>query len=492
LKRLWQEQPLALPPELTETDDMKSNPVKTMITILLIIGGGVLLLGGGAAWIYAQGMPETDSDIAALLDKCVAQQRRAPGIVIGIIDDKGSKVFARGVRQNGQVAAVNGDTLFEIGSVTKVFTALILQEMADSGEVKLDDPISKYLPSAVKTPTRNGRTITLVDLATQTSALPRLPDNMTPKDANNPYADYTVEQMYDFLTRCQLKEDIGAKYLYSNLGVGLLGHILALKAGTNYEALVVSRVCDPLLMNSTRMTLSPELKARLAPGHNAAGETVENWELPTLAGAGGLRSSANDMLKFLAANVGLANCSLSKAMIATQQPRHSSGFLRKIGLIWQIQTASGTTWHNGGTGGYHSYIGFKKNPPRAVVVLANSANDIDDIGQYLLGDRSDVADFKPPKARKEARIDPRIYDSYAGLYKFPASDSTLTVTSEDNHLFVRLTGQERYEVFPESETDFFYKVVDAQLTFEKDASGAVTDVILHQNGRDQKAARVKK
>jgi CubicO group peptidase (beta-lactamase class C family) len=468
---------------------MKLNPVKMILVLLLLIGGAAALLTVWVVVLYLQTRPKTDSEIVTLLDKCVLQQRRAPGIVIGIVDEKGARVFAKGVCENGQSAAVNGDTLFEIGSVTKVFTGLLLQEMADRGEVSLNDPITKYLPPAVKTPTRNGRGITLADLATQTSGLPRMPDNFNPKDGNNPYADYSVEQLYNFLSRYQLKRDIGGEFEYSNLGVGLLGHILALRAGTNYEALVVRRVCDPLEMNSTRITLAPELKARLAPGHDAAGATVENWDIPTLAGAGGLRSTANDMLKFLAANAGLTNSSLSNAMALTQRPRHGSGLGRSIGLIWQIEKIPGTTWHNGGTGGYHSYIGLKKNPRRAVVVLANSANDIDDIGQFLLGDRTGVEDFQPPKAHKEAQIDPAIYDSYVGQYQFSTAAVTITVTREGGHLFARLTGQDKYEVFPESEADFFYKVVDAQLTFEKDSTGAVTDVVLHQNGMNQKARK---
>jgi CubicO group peptidase (beta-lactamase class C family) len=379
---------------------MKAKPVRPFLMRAFRVGCGIFLLAGRAGRLDAQEKPRTEAEITALLDRCVAQQKRAPGLVIGIIDDKGARVFAEGVCEKGQGAAVTGDTVFEIGSVTKVFTALLLQEMAESGEVKLDDPIGKYLPSTVKTPTRNGRQITLLDLATQTSGLPRLPDNLAPKDQNNPYADYTVERLYDFLSRYQLSQDIGEKYEYSNLGAGLLGHVLALRAGANYETLVTRRICAPLQMNGTGIELTPELKARLAPGHDAMGMTVENWDLPTLAGAGALRSTANDLLKFLAANMGLTKSSLSNAMTATQQPRHASGFLRKIGLAWQIETVSGTIWHNGGTGGYHSYIGFKKDPPRGVVVLANSRNDIDDIGQYLLGDRSDVEDFTPPKAPK--------------------------------------------------------------------------------------------
>jgi CubicO group peptidase (beta-lactamase class C family) len=341
------------------------------------------------------------------------------------VDEKGPRVFARGVRENGETAPVNGDTLFEIGSVTKVFTATLLQEMVDSGEVTLNDPISKFLPHGVETPMRKAKEITLVDLATQTSGLPRLPDNLDPKDPENPYADYTVEQLYAFLSRYELKRDIGRKFEYSNLGLGLLGHVLALRAGTNYEALVVRRVCDPLKMNSTRITLSPDLKDRLASGHNGMGLTVKNWDLPTLAGAGALRSTANDLLKFLAASSGLSKSSLSSALLATQQPRKSSGAGRMIGLVWQIETNSGVIWHNGGTGGYHSYIGFKKDARRAVVVLANSENDIDDIGQYLLGDRAEVEDFQPPKVHKLAKVEPSIYDHYAGTYNFSICISPL-------------------------------------------------------------------
>jgi D-alanyl-D-alanine-carboxypeptidase/D-alanyl-D-alanine-endopeptidase len=469
---------------------MKRDPIKSRLMHTLLMVGGIVLLVGWSARLYAQQKPRTDAEILALLDKCVVQQKRAPGIIIGVLDDKGAKVFAKGVCENGQTAAVNGDTVFEIGSVTKVFTALLLQEMVEGGEVALNDPIGKYLPTSVKAPTRNDRQITLEDLATQTSGLPRMPDNFAPKGGNNPYADYTVEQLYDFLSSCQLKRDIGSEYEYSNLGVGLLGHILALRAGTNYEALVVRRICDPLQMSSTRITLTPELKARLAPGHDAGGDTVANWDFPTLAGAGGLRSTANDLLKFLAANLGLTNSSLTEAMTATQQPRHSTGTLRKIGLIWQIQTASGTIWHNGGTGGYHSYIGFKKDPPRAVVVLANSENDIDDIGRFLLGDLANVKDVQPPKTRNVAKIDSNIYDKYVGQYKFSGIDATMKVTRDDGHLFAQLTGQQSFEVFPESETNFFYKVVDAQLTFVKDSAGKATDVILHQNGRDLKFTKV--
>src|SRR5207244_7748295 len=154
--------------------------------------------------------------------------RHGEGIVVGLLDPSGARrIIAVGVDQ----AAV-----FEIGSITKTFTASILADMVDHGEVRLDDPVAKYLPPSVRVPSRNGKQITLLDLATQSSGLPRMPSNFTPKDSLNPYADYTVQQMYAFLSSYALTRDVGAEYEYSNLGVGLLGHALALKAGTSYEA----------------------------------------------------------------------------------------------------------------------------------------------------------------------------------------------------------------------------------------------------------------
>jgi D-alanyl-D-alanine-carboxypeptidase/D-alanyl-D-alanine-endopeptidase len=225
-------------------------------------------------------------------------------------------------------SALDGDTVFEIGSVTKVFTSLLLADMVQRGEVALTDPVAKYLPPGIKMPERGGRQITLQDLATHTSGLPRLPPNLAPKDPANPYADYSVEQLYQFLSSYQLTRDIGSQYEYSNLGGGLLGHALARRAGMDYGALVRSRICEPLEMKSTGITLSAGMKARMAVGHDRSLDAVENWDLPALAGAGGLRSTANDLLTFLAANLGYTKSVLApamSAMLATRRPYGRAG-----------------------------------------------------------------------------------------------------------------------------------------------------------------------
>ena len=267
----------------------------------------------------------SDAEIRKILVDRIDVQHQGVGIVIGVIGPQGRRVIAYGSLEKGDPRPLNGDTIFEIGSATKVFTSLLLADMVQRKQVALDDPVAKYLPATVKMPERNGRSITLLDLSTHTSGLPRLPGNMKPKDPGNPYADYSVEQLYQFLSGYQLTRDIGSTYEYSNLGGGLLGHVLARRAGKDYEALVESRICAPLGMKSTAITLTPQIKARLAVGHNARLEPVKNWDLPTLAGAGALRSTGNDLLIFLAANLGYSKSPLAPAMAAMLKTRRPTG-----------------------------------------------------------------------------------------------------------------------------------------------------------------------
>jgi serine-type D-Ala-D-Ala carboxypeptidase/endopeptidase len=239
----------------------------------------------------------------------------------------------------------------------------------------------------VKVPTRNGKEITLLHLATHRSGLPRLPTNMAPKDAANPYADYAFPDLYHCLETVELAWNPGDAYAYSNLGMGLLGHILELRSGKSYEQLVIERLCRPMGMRDTVMTLTPELKRRLAPGHRSNGTPAANWDLPGLAGAGALRSTADDMLRYLDANLGDAH---AEAHVT----RASIGNGMRIGLAWHLTplTPKGPTivWHNGGTGGYRSYAGFIRQSRTGVVVLGNSTSDVDRLGIDLLKLLQDV------------------------------------------------------------------------------------------------------
>jgi len=473
------------------TDSRALFRIVTGLLVIVISPTGIAAAQAAPASAPPSALP-SDAEIRKILVDRIDVQHQGVGIVIGVIGPEGRRVIAYGSLEKGDARPLNGDTVFEIGSATKVFTSLLLADMVQSKQVALDDPVAKYLPATVKMPERNGRSITLVDLSTHTSGLPRLPGNMNPKDPYNPYADYSVEQLYQFLSGYQLTRDIGSTYEYSNLGGGLLGHVLARRAGMDYEALVESRICAPLGMKSTAITLTPEMKARLAVGHNATLEPVKNWDLPTLAGAGALRSTANDLLSFLAANLGYSKSSLSPAMAAmlkTRRPTGQAGL--EIALGWHILTSNGKEiiWHNGGTGGYRSFMGFDPKTRIGVVALSNTSSNmgVDDIGRHLLDNSVPLA--AAPKEHKEAKVDPKLFDNYVGNYQLTPTH-VLTVTRDQDHLFAQITTQPRFEIFPEGDRDYFFKVVDAQITFITDDKGRATELVLHQGGQNLHAKRI--
>jgi serine-type D-Ala-D-Ala carboxypeptidase/endopeptidase len=445
----------------------------------------IMILAARAA--FPQAPP--DAEIRKILADRVGPENAGIAIVVGVIEPKGRRIVAYGSPAKDDKRPLNGDTIFEIGSMTKVFTSLVLMDMVQKGEVALTDPVAKYLPATVKVPERNGKQITLQDLSTQSSGLPRMPTNFHPKDETNPYVDYTPELLYQFLSGYTLTRDIGSKYEYSNLGVGLLGHALSRRAGMSYEAMVKSRVCDPLDMNSTRVAFSPDMKARLAIGHDADGKAVANWDLNALSGAGALRSSANDILTFLAANLGYTKTPLAAAMaqeISIRRPTGNPDL--EIAYAWHIQTKNGNSiiWHNGGTGGYRTYMGFDPKTRVGVVVLSNisTAAGTDDIGRHLLD-----ASYPLIKTPKEVTVDPKGLDNYVGSYQL-APTMILAVSRDGDQMFVQLTGQPKFQLFSEAPGKFFLKVVDAQLTFNTDAQGKATEAILHQGGRDMTAKRI--
>lgn len=530
----------------------------------------------------------------------------SPSIAIGIIDKDGPQYYLFGTKTAGG-QPVNEHTIYEIGSISKTFTGILLAQAVLEGKLKTDDPAQKYLPANVKLPTRNGKEITLGHLSDHTSGLARMPTNFNPKDPANPYADYSVDQMYAFLNGYTLPRDIGAQYEYSNLAQGLLGHILALKAGSSYEALMVNKIANPLGMKETKITFDDKMKQNLAMGYSQ-GIQVSNWDIPTLAGAGAIRSSVHDMLLYLAANMGLKKTKLYPAMQLAHQPRHDkAGGGMRVGLGWHIaKGAQGDViWHNGGTGGYRTYVGFVKETGKGVVVLTNSDKGADDLGFHLLNPEAKLIVVKKsvlPEIKKtldeqgneaammlyeklkkepagsyelnesevnnlgyaylqggnakaaltifkinvleypnsfnvydsygeallqdgqteaaienykksvelnpgntggiqaleklgvkmetaEVKIAESVLESYVGVYEL-APNFTITITHKGTQLFGQATGQGQFELFPKSDTEFFLKVVSAQLTFSV-KEGKAESLTLFQGGQKIPGKRIK-
>lgn len=507
------------------------------------------------------------------------------GIVVGVIDHGAERVYIAGSAGSGRPAGEQ--TLFEIGSVSKTFTATLLAAMVREGSVRLSDPIASYLPVGVRAPGKDGRQITLLDLAEQRSGLPRLPSNMQDVLGDDPYADYTVADMYAFLGGYALTRDPGAAYEYSNYGVGLLGQLLASRAGVTYERLLQHSVLDPLGMRETGFatTGTPDRPA-LATGHDLSGAELPSWHFQSILPAGGILSSVSDMLKYLRCNMGrgplAADCLFAQKPRAPGAPRH------EIGLVWNVNSTTGVIAHDGDTNGFHAIVAMSRDRQTGVVALSNGPV-VADIGAHVVNPLYPIASC--PLTVSAAKTDPT---SYAGAYcnassglqfivdvapsrqlsialppqpaglcrltapdtcsapnvgatfkfvrqagnvvglwllqnartleavrlnaggkavvgqlpsPFPAAIAleptalqqyvgsyasdvgTFTVTVTGDVLYVQLAGQPAAPVYASAKDEFYYKIVDAQITFNRGASGAVTSLTLQQNGMNVKATR---
>ena len=439
----------------------------------LMLRLSIVCLAVFAALGAAQAGVIPDRLVKAVQDRVAAGTY--PALVIGMVDGDKTEVRAFGTLDGGK--APDGDTLFEIGSITKTFTATILARAVLDKEVSLDDPVAKLLPDFT-IPSRGGKQITLEEIATQHSGLPRMPNNFAPADPGNPYADYDVTRLRAFLAQYQLPRDPGASYEYSNLGFGLLGQALIAPAHTDYATLVQRKILEPLRMTGSGVVLSDAMRAHLASGHNDLGKPQDNWDLNALAGAGAIRSTAHDMLLYLRANMGVDKTALFPAMQLAHAPRADVSPGMRIGLAWMTLTTPkvAVVWHDGETGGYAASIAFTTDGQRGVVVLTNAAVEVNDLSRAAL---DPDAPLEP--ARRAIAMTPSALDAYAGTYKI-AGSFVLVVSRVDDRLYARATGQDAFPLFASAPDEFFARIGGISISFTRDAKGAVAGLVLHQNG----------
>jgi CubicO group peptidase (beta-lactamase class C family) len=350
---------------------------------------------------------EITDQIKALINDRLDKNKTNAAIAIGFVDQNGTQFYGHGKMSNTSNATVDENTIFAIGSITKVFTTTLLAEMVNKGLVNLDDPIEKYLPSNVTVPQYNGHKITIEDLATHTSGLPEFPDNFCPsfdptktevvdsiqfrKDLFDCTKNYTFDQFYQGLSNTTIPREPGSKVEYSTFGIGLLGHILTLKSNMpSFDKLLDHNILDVLGMNDTSFVLSDSQKSPLAVGH-FNGQELPTWNMSSpLTPGGALHSTTNDMLKFLSANMGLIKTKLDDAMQESHLIRHYTGQILPnnvqasdkndnigvyVGLGWFITTNFGheVVWHNGATvGGYNAYMAFNPATERGIVIFCNT------------------------------------------------------------------------------------------------------------------------
>jgi len=323
--------------------------------------------------------PILDRELAPVLEHgLLGKASGGGGLVVGVMDHGQRRIFAYG--------AAKPDSIFEIGSITKTFTGLVLAQMVVQKKVTLDTPIRTLLPAGfVAKP--EGAEITLADLATQHSGLPRMPDNFKPQNPVNPYVDYHAAQLQEFIARHGVAKPADAAFLYSNLGFGLLGYELSLRAGVPYGQLVSTEVIGPLHLSDTGVELSPAQRSRLIQGYDYNFDPIGAWDFDVFAGAGAIKSTAADMLTYLDANLhpdkyaasaaaDSPAATLPAAVALDHQVRANvsvNGDTR-IALAWFFNPKTGSYSHAGGTGGYTSMASFNPGEDRAIVVLSNRDN----------------------------------------------------------------------------------------------------------------------
>ncbi len=459
--------------------------------ILLLLTSFVLMQCGTSSEtadpaIETTKQEELPADVIEAIEKRIADGV-VPSVSISIIDQGDVQYFNFG-KTAADGKEVDEHTIYEIGSISKVFTAILLAQQVADGDLTLDDKINDYLPVEVQVPVMGEQEITFGNLSDHTSGLPRMPTNFDPENPGNPFADYTVDMMYDFISNYKPVREVGAEYEYSNLAQGLLGHLLAENKQTTYEQLMVQTIAAPLEMSETKIELDQNMKDNLALGHSG-GAVVENWDIPSLAGAGAIRSSAADMAKFISANLGYIESPLVATMENSHQVRHDKVGAMSVGLAWHIKKGKDgdVIWHNGGTGGYKTFAGFVKETGKGVVLLTNSSEGAEDIGFHLLDPRSKL--IEKNSLSEAVEVPESTLEQYVGVYELQP-EFKLTITKEGLQLYGQATGQNKFKIYPKNDTMFFLTVVAAQITFQVN-DGVVENLILFQSGQKLSGKKVK-
>ncbi len=422
-----------------------------------------------------------DGEIGEILAKrveAIAGDEDGFGIVVGLVEPQAQRLISYGHLAQGNLIPVDGSTIFEIASVTKVFTALLLADMANKGEVSLTEPVKEYLPANVRLPERNGRSITLQDLATHTSGLPFMPHGGEIESAAG---------LYQYLAGYALRRDPGTEWDYSNLGYWLISEALASRAGMPFEDLLGRRILAPLKLVNTGFTLPPGTKSNFAPGHDAALQPAPATSaMPGYAlmpAAGGLYSTVNDLMTFPKMAMGYEHTPLDSALaecLRLRAPIEDSGNDQAFG--WTVIGKGGDPliFRDGGSFGYASCVAWDRTQRVGLAVLSNQAASVADIALHLL--RPDIPLEHPAVTRhKEISLSASMLDDFIGEYESP-DEGVFNITRGGDFLDFEAPaewGLPKLRIRPESPTDFFVLELPLRVVFERDSSGQVNGILVY-------------
>jgi CubicO group peptidase (beta-lactamase class C family) len=426
----------------------------------------------------------------------LVENRIVDGLSVGYIEgDRFGIVHLGQSSPAGKTA--NNLTVYEIGSISKVFTALLLADAAVRGEIDLNATANVANAARIQLPSHAGRSIQWIDLSTHRAGLPRLPGNLLSADSTNPYREYNSKKAAAFLNTYKLPREPGTAQEYSNLGVSVLGYLVAQKAGKPYQQLHRERIAEPLRMTDCSVLLSSDQTKRLATPHDKVGAATPTWTFADLPGAGGIHATMRDMMRFAKAQLTPPPGQLGESIeLAWKQQRDADASGPAMGLGWMIAGDGQTRWHNGQTGGSHAALFINREIECAVVVLCNTAvaNEVDQLAMQLIqkaaGQQVQPAPSDTPgKPSADLAIDAKLRQRLVGRYQLTPT-FIFDVRDREGRLMVGITNQATQEVFPDSPTRWSYRSVEATLEFALPKTGPAKSLILHQNGIQQTARRI--
>jgi serine-type D-Ala-D-Ala carboxypeptidase/endopeptidase len=434
------------------------------------------------AALAAQQFP-ADDDLQLML-QFIARDGRANAMVFGVLEADGTTRVASYGRAEPSSQPPDARTVFEIGSITKTFTATLLADMVLRGEVGLDDPVAKHLPQHVSVPSRGGREITLLDLATHRSGLPAMPDNVGPRNPSGIYPGYGVDSLYAFLAGHELEGVPGAGYLYSNVNYGLLGHVLAQAAGTSFHELLRARILAPLGMNMTDVAEAGPPPEAMVSGYRN-GSSAPHWQgTEALQGAGAMRSTAEDMLKYLRAQLGPPRTHLERAMRMAREiqvPDGDDG--AGHGLAWRTIVAPDgdvIVMHGGVTAGFSGRIAMMPGRQTGTILLANERT----FGSQHGGGAGLLFPLPPARQWVEAPVAPELLARYEATYSVMDGRGSYDVRLEDEGHLTLPRGGDRTRLHATSDTTFYVLGSRLALTFRAGEDGRMRVEARRRTGDD--------
>ena len=420
-----------------------------------------------------------DTELKAIVEQRLLGDRSGACFAVAVIEKTVSRATV--CANPKDVKRISAQSAFEIGSVTKTMTSALLADLILQGKASLDDPLASYLPAGTFVPMFEGKPILLKHLVTHTSGLPVVPDFSTAKSADNPYAEIDDASLLKTLSGAKLLRAPGAQYEYSNYAMMLLSSLIAKRAGVDFETLLQTRLFAPVGMPNSYINQKPKT-VLAAQGHTPNHQPTSAWNFSTnAAGVGGVRATLDDMVAYVSAQLGLSQSAISPALKLTQQEIKLAANT-KMAMNWSLAPLD-NHWvhiHEGGTGGFSSFVAFDLQTQRGVVVLSDTAmtsvGGLSSVGNHLLDERLPLG-----KAHKIAIPSAELLRAIIGQYEF-SPGMQMTLTENAGRLFVQATGQQAFEMGYDDNGDFYPLAFDAVLRAKQRTDGGYLLVFMQGGG----------